>query len=146
MPGSDNVPEGAVAAHPAPTRPRAATRHDAWPARRGPVGPKTLTSVLPLDALCDPAARMAYAALAPKMKVRAEADCSMSALAQVMLDEASPHPPRNHPKAAEAEARCTAAANDGLRNHPDGQMPDRFRHRLTNVPATERPAWRRAKD
>jgi hypothetical protein len=78
-------------------------------------GGKTLKSALPLDALPDPAARMADAALAAVMKVGAEADRSVSALAHAMLDEDVPPPPLDHPEAAEAEARFATAAHDGLR-------------------------------
>lgn len=78
-------------------------------------GGKTLKSALPLDALPDPAARMADAALAAVLKVGAEADRSVSALAHALWDADEPPPPLDHPDAIEAEGRFATAAHDGLR-------------------------------
>lgn len=78
-------------------------------------GGKTLKTALPLDALPDPAARMADAALAAVLKAGAEADRSVSAFAHALLDDDTPPPPLDHPDAAEAEARFASAAQGGLR-------------------------------
>jgi hypothetical protein len=74
-----------------------------------------LQKSLPLDALPDPAARMADAALATALKVGQRAEQSVSALAHALLDDDTPPPPLDHLAEAEGEARFAAAAHDGLR-------------------------------
>lgn len=78
-------------------------------------GGKTLKSALPLDALPDPAARMADAALAAMLKAGAEADRGVSALAHALMDDDAPPPPLDHLDEAEAESRFATAAQAGLR-------------------------------
>lgn len=79
------------------------------------LGGRTLQKSLPLDALPDPAARVADAALNTALRVGQRAEQSVSALAHALLDKDAPPPPLDHADETESEARFAAAAHDGLR-------------------------------
>lgn len=78
------------------------------------VSGRTLRKTLPLDALPDPAARVAESALSALLKVGREAERGASKLAHTLLDRDLP-PPLSDASEAEAEASFAAAAQDGLR-------------------------------
>lgn len=79
-------------------------------------GGRTLQKSLPLDALPDPAARVADAAIATVLKVGQEAERGVSAFAHALLDRDEPPPPLDHPEEEATESRFAAAAHDGLRD------------------------------
>lgn len=74
-------------------------------------GGRSLKKGLPLEALPEPAVRLADAALATARRLGDRA----GSLAHVLLDGDDTPPPLSHPEEAEAEARFAAAAHDGLR-------------------------------
>jgi hypothetical protein len=79
------------------------------------VSGRTLRKTLPLDALPDPAARVAESALSALLKVGREAERGASKLAHTLLDRTDLPPPLADATEAEAEASFTAAAHEGLR-------------------------------
>jgi hypothetical protein len=78
-------------------------------------GSRTLQKSLPLDALPDPAARMADAALSTVLRVGQGAERSVSAFAHALLDDDAAPPPLGNPEAAKAEAHFARAVQGGLR-------------------------------
>jgi hypothetical protein len=78
-------------------------------------GGRTLRDTLPIDALPEPAARLADGALASVLRLGGQAQRGVSDLAHRLLDRDDPPPPLTGPDAAEAESRFAAAAHDGLR-------------------------------
>ena len=77
-------------------------------------GSRTLKQALPLDALPEPAARLAGGALATVERLSATAGRNMSGLAHSLLDPEGP-PPHLTKDAADAEARFATAFHAGLR-------------------------------
>lgn len=77
-------------------------------------GGRSLRKGLPLEALPEPAARLADAALTTARKVGESAGRGVSSLAHLLDGDDTP-PPLSHPEEAAAEARFAAAAHDGLR-------------------------------
>lgn len=77
-------------------------------------GGRSLRKGLPLDALPEPAARLADAALSTAWKVGESAGRGVSSLAHLLEGDDTP-PPLSHPEEAAAEARFAAATHDGLR-------------------------------
>lgn len=77
-------------------------------------GGRSLRKGLPLDALPEPAARLADAALTTAWKIGDSAGRGVSTLAHLLEGDDSP-PALSHPEEAAAEARFAAAAHDGLR-------------------------------
>ena len=77
-------------------------------------GSQTLKNALPLDALPDPAARVAERALSALLKAGHDAERGMSALAHALLDRNDPPPAFSHLE-AESEQRFAFAAHAGLR-------------------------------
>lgn len=78
-------------------------------------GGRSLRKGLPLEALPEPAARLADAALTTARRIGDSAGRGASSLAHVLLDGDDTPPPLSHPEEAAAEARFAAAAHDGLR-------------------------------
>lgn len=77
-------------------------------------GGRSLRKGLPLEALPEPAARLADAALTTAWKIGDSAGRGVSSLAH-LLDKDDTPPPLSHPEEATAEARFAAATHDGLR-------------------------------
>lgn len=77
-------------------------------------GGRSLRKGLPLDALPEPAARLADAALTTAWKIGDSAGRGVSSLAHLLEGDDTP-PPLSHPEEAAAEARFAAATHDGLR-------------------------------
>lgn len=78
-------------------------------------GGRSLRKGLPLEALPEPAARLADAALATAQRIGGTAGRGASSLAHALLDGDLTPPLLSHPEEAAAEARFAAAAHDGLR-------------------------------
>ena len=78
-------------------------------------GGRTLRDTLPIDALPEPAARLADGALASVLQLSGQAQRRVSDLAHRLLDRDDPPPPLTKPDATEAESRFATAAHDGLR-------------------------------
>lgn len=78
-------------------------------------GGRSLRKGLPLEALPEPAARLADAALATARKLGDTAGRGAASLAHALLDGDETPPPLSHPGETAAEARFAAAAHDGLR-------------------------------
>lgn len=78
-------------------------------------GGRSLRRGLPLDALPEPAARLADAALTTAQRLGDYAGRGAATLAHALLDGDETPPPLSHPEEAAAEARFAAAAHDGLR-------------------------------
>jgi hypothetical protein len=78
-------------------------------------GGRSLRKGLPLDALPEPAARLADVAFHTARRIGDSAGRGASSLAHLLLDGDDTPPPLSHPEEAAAEARFAAAAHDGLR-------------------------------
>lgn len=78
-------------------------------------GSRTLQKSLPIEALPDPAARIADAAFSTVLRVGHGAERGVSAIAHALLDDDTAPPPLNQTEGADAEARFASAAESGLR-------------------------------
>lgn len=78
-------------------------------------GGRTLRKGLPLEALPEPAARFAGAALSTAQKLGDRAERGASTLVHALLDGDDTPPPLSQPDEVAAEARFAAAAHDGLK-------------------------------
>lgn len=77
-------------------------------------GGRSLRKGLPLDALPEPAARLADAALTTAWRIGDTAGRGVRSLAHLLEGDDTP-PPLSHPEEAAAEARFAAVTHDGLR-------------------------------
>ena len=78
-------------------------------------GGRSLRKGLPLEALPEPAAWLADAALTTALRIGDSAGRGAASFAHVLLDGDDTPPTLSHPEEAAAEARFAVAAHDGLR-------------------------------